>query len=82
MIRTQILLAEEQARALREIAAAEGRSMADLVREGVDGFLERRGQVDRGTLARRSLELAGTFRSGVTDLGSAHDGYFAETASE
>ena len=80
MIRTQILLTENQARTLREAAAAEGRSMAELVRDGVDAYLARRGRPDRMALERRSLELAGTFRSGARDLGTAHDDHFAATA--
>ena len=38
-IRTQIYLTEDQRRALDERAAREGRTLADLIREAVDGFL-------------------------------------------
>jgi len=37
MVRTQIQLTEEQARALKEIAAARGESMAEVIRRAVDG---------------------------------------------
>ncbi len=40
MVRTQVQLVEEQVAALRRISAETGRSMADLVREGVKLCLE------------------------------------------
>lgn len=79
MIRTQIQLTAEQATAVRELARREGRSMADLVREGLDARLRVRGLVDREELKRRALAVVGRFRSGVTDLGSAHDRYVSES---
>ena len=42
MKRTTVCLHEEQASTLRELAAREGRSYADLVREAVGGYLLRR----------------------------------------
>lgn len=72
MVRTQILLNPDQLRALKVRAAREGRSMADLVREGVDLLLASSG---REPLKRRSLEALGRFRSGTSDLGAAHDAH-------
>jgi hypothetical protein len=42
MVRTQILLTEEQAAGLHELATSEGTSMAELVRRGVDFILQSR----------------------------------------
>jgi len=70
VVRTQILLSPDQLRALKIRAARQGRSMADLVREGVDLLLA---SDEREQLKRRSLEAAGRFRSGITDMGTAHD---------
>ncbi len=73
MLRTQILLTPTQAAALRQAAAAERRSMADLVRDAVDAWLRQRGTANRDDIRRRSLAALGRSRSGVGDLGSAHD---------
>jgi hypothetical protein len=73
MVRTQILLTAEQAEALRELAAREGRSMADLVRTGVDALLRQRRGVGRDELKRRSLAALGRFDSGLPDVGTRHD---------
>ena len=73
MIRTQVQLTEEQARAVREIAAAEGRSMAEVVRDAVSLLLRGRRRVDRDHLKRRSLAALGRFRSGAPDLAVEHD---------
>ena len=78
MVRTQILLTEDQARTLREMAAAQDRSMAELVRDGVAILLRSHGGVNREALKRRSLEVLGRFHSGVADLGSGHDQYLDE----
>ena len=73
MIRTQIQLTEEQARALKAQARMEERSMAELVRECIAEYLTRRRTPDMPELARRARALRGRFRSGVADLAEAHD---------
>lgn len=75
MIRTQIQLTEEQARALKAHARREERSMAELVRESVAEYLARRRAPDIHDLARRARGLKGRFRSGCPDLAEAHDRY-------
>ena len=78
MVRTQILLTNEQATALREAAAKDGRSMADLVREGVDAVLSQRHVPGRSATKRRSLAAIGKFRSGTPDLATKHDAHLAD----
>ena len=78
MIRTQIQLTDAQARGLKALAAAEGRSMAELIRDGVDVILRARGTVDREAVKARSLAAMGRFRSKSRDLGTKHDDYLAE----
>ena len=78
MVRTQILLSEEQAAALHEMAARDGRSMADLVREGVDSLLRRRGGASREEIKKRSLAALGRYRSGIRTLGRNHDEHLGE----
>ena len=75
MIRTQIQLTEDQARALKDRARLEERSMADLVRECVAEYLARRPAPDARKLALRACDLKGRFRSGCPDLAEAHDRY-------
>lgn len=78
MVRSQIQLTEEQMRRLRALAAAEGRSLADLIREGVDALLRRRATPDPAAVRRRALALAGRLRSGLGDLAADHDRYLGE----
>ena len=78
MIRTQILLTEEQAIALRELAAEEGQSMAELIRQSVDAMLHSRAIIGREERMRRALNVVGQFESGVPDLAREHDRYLEE----
>ncbi len=78
MIRTQIQLTEEQSEALKQMAEQEGKSVAELVRMGVDQLIRSHQAVDRQELLRRALEAAGKFHSGDPDLAAQHDRYAAQ----
>ena len=78
MIRTQIQLTEEQSKALKQLADREGKSVAELVRMGVDQLIRSHRAVDRQELLRRALAVAGKFHSGDEDLSAEHDRYAAE----
>ena len=78
MVRTQIQLTDAQARGLKALAAAEGRSMAELIRDAVDAILRSRGVVDREAVKARSIAALGRFKSGTRNLGSRHDDHVAE----
>ena len=78
MIRTQIQLTEEQSEALKQLAAREGKTVAELVRLGVDQLISSKRIVDPEELRRRSLSVAGKFHSGDEDLSTDHDRYTAE----
>ncbi len=78
MIRTQIQLTDAQARSLKALAASEGRSMADLIRDSVDAILRARGTVDRDAVKARSIAALGRFKSGARHLGSRHDDQLAD----
>ena len=47
MIRTQVQLTDRQLEALRQASAATGRSVADLIRQGVDQYLAGRSELGR-----------------------------------
>ena len=79
MIRMQIQLPEDRARALRDLARSEGRSISDVVREAVGQFMTQGARPDREELARRARELRGRFRSGVPDLAEGHDRHLADS---
>ena len=78
VVRTQIQLTDRQARKLKQLAAARGRSMADLIRASVDVLLARPDSVDDDERRRRAIAVAGRFRSGAGDLASAHDRHLAD----
>jgi hypothetical protein len=78
MVRTQILLTEAQAAALHELAANEGKSMAELVRQSVDILLQSRLPVTNEERRERALSVIGQFRAHTPDLSREHDRYLAE----
>jgi len=78
MIRTQIQLAEEQAHALKQLAARKGVSMAELIGRSVAAALERE-SAEYGERVRRALSVVGMFKSGApSDLSVNHDKYLDE----
>lgn len=64
--------------ALRRLAQEEGRSIADLVREGVDIYLRSQHGPSREERVRRALHVVGKFASGCSDVSAEHDRYLAE----
>ena len=78
MIRTQVQLTEEQARALKELAAQRGVSMSELVRQAVERILEEREETEKW---RRALEIVGRYHSGHSDISVEHDKYLDEIYS-
>jgi hypothetical protein len=82
MVRTQIQLTEPQAQALRELAAQQRTSIAELIRQGVELLLQSTRTTDDMREKRRWAKLvSGLFRSGLPDLGRNHDYYLAEAIS-
>ncbi|HLA96947.1 MAG TPA: ribbon-helix-helix protein, CopG family [Anaerolineales bacterium] len=77
MIRTQIQITPEQAHRLKQLAAREGKSVAELIRLSVDEMLRSGGIVNRDDLRRKAIAAAGIL-SGPQDLAESHDAYLAE----
>ena len=58
MIRTQIQITPEQARALKRLAAKEGKSVAELIRLSLDDMLRAGGIKDQADLRRKARAAA------------------------
>ncbi len=78
MVRRQIQLTEQQAAALRRLSGETGKSVADLVRQGVDLYLGAGRRSDRQEQVERALRAIGRFSSGLTDVSAEHDRCLAE----
>ncbi len=75
MLRTQIQLTEQQARAVKELAARRGVSMAELIREAVERIVKEGEDAEKW---RRASTIVGKFHSGQSDISVEHDKYLAE----
>ncbi|MDQ7825894.1 MAG: ribbon-helix-helix protein, CopG family [Candidatus Eremiobacteraeota bacterium] len=78
MIRTQIQLTEEQALALKKMAAARNESTASLIREAVNLLIESVQDASRAVRIEKALAVAGRFTSEQKDLSLRHDSYLFE----
>jgi hypothetical protein len=78
MIRTQIQLTEEQMEALRRLSALKKKSMADLVRQSVELYLDRETMGGDVLRVQRALAVVGKFSSGSRDGSSGHDRHLAD----
>ncbi len=79
MIRTQIQITPQQARALKRLAAKEGLSVAELIRRSVDALLAAGGIPDQAILRATALAAAGKL-AGPSDLSANHDAYLTEAS--
>lgn len=78
MIRTQVQLTQVQLRTLRQLSAATGESIAELIRQGVELYVDSQQRANRGQQIERALRVAGRFSSGSADGSREHDRYLAE----
>ncbi len=77
MIRTQIQLTLQQARALHDMALERNVSMAALVRQAVDLFLQS-ASPSLEERRQRALAVIGAFSSGRDDIAEEHDRHLVE----
>ena len=75
MVQTQIQITEEQSIALPKMAAQSNTSVAELIRQGIDFYLNACGTFSQKERRQRAIEAAGRFHSGQTDLSEKHDEY-------
>ena len=78
MVRTQIQLTEQQAKILHEIAAKEGVSIAKLIRQSVDAFIQSKKSKVKPILIEKAKEAAGKYHVEIKDLAKNHDRYLVE----
>jgi RecA/RadA recombinase len=78
MIRTQIQLTEDQAKALKKIAQSRHLSVAELIRKAVDTVIKSNTVVNAEERHKRAMEIVGKFSSGKRDVSKKHDLYLTE----
>jgi len=78
MLRTQIQLTPQQAAFLKARAADAGVSMAELIRQYIDGAQRATLIPAASTRRQRAGLIAGQFRSGTGDMSENHDAYLAQ----
>lgn len=79
MVRTQVQLTEDQARALKDTAATRGVSIAEVIRQALDQHLAAQGGASR---RERAIRAIGGFRSGRHDVSTRHDDHLADAFGE
>jgi len=77
MVRTQIQLTEEQSKALKTLSAQRDISVAELIRQGMDFYLQSCGTISQTKRRQRAIKTAGQFYSSQADLSEKHDVYLA-----
>jgi len=78
MVRTQIQLTEDQAKALKKIAQSRHLSVAELVRKAVDTVIKSSTVMNVEERHKRAMEIVGKFGSGKRDVSKKHDLYLTE----
>ena len=78
MVRTQIQLTEDQAKALKKIAQSRHLSVAELIRKAVDTVIKSSTVVNVEERHKRAMEIVGKFGSGKRDVSKKHDLYLRE----
>ena len=78
LLRTQVQLTERQLRALRQLSAKSGRSVADLIRQGIDEYLASGREPTQEERRERAIRVAGMFASGAMDISADHDRHLAD----
>ena len=78
MVRTQIQLTEEQSKRLKQLALEQGVSVAELIRQSIDRYVQADNRPSDDELRARALAAAGRFDSGRADVSEEHDRYLAE----
>ena len=82
MVRSQIQLTEEQAKAVKTVSKEHGISSAEVIRRAIDLLLRSGVYVEEGEKRMRALNIVGRFRSGRHDISKNHDAHLADAYSK
>ena len=82
MVRTQVQFTGAELDSLRRLSVKTGKSIAELVRNGIDEYLARQRASATEDRVERALRVAGMFSSGRKDISAQHDRYLAESFDE
>jgi len=77
MLRTQVQIAEDQIRWLREKAKVRGVSVSQLIREGVEFYRRHEDRLPEDK-KKRALAAIGRYASGESDIAEHHDDHLAD----
>lgn len=80
MVRTQIQLTDDLAAHIKQLAAQEHVSMAEMIRRAIARLLEAAPKARSDDRYARALDVAGRFRSGRRNLSTQHDAEFSEAS--
>ena len=75
MVRMHIHLTDDQAKMVKKLAIARGVSMAEFIRQAVEGVIHSSPNIDREERVKRARDIAGKFSSGKSDVSRKHDAY-------
>jgi len=78
MVRKQIQLTEDQAKALKKIAQSRHLSVAELIGKAVDTVIKSNTVVNAEERHKRAMEIVGKFSSGKRDVSKKHDLYLTK----
>jgi len=78
MVRTQVRLTEDQLHTLRRLSATTGRSIAGLVRQGVEHYLSTQQHGASEQQIERARRVAGKFSSGSCNGSAQHNRHLTE----
>lgn len=73
MVRIQIQLTEEQVRELKRIAAIRDFSLAELIRQSVDQFIQAATEPTYQEKVQKLNQVAGKYSVEIKDLAEKHD---------
>lgn len=82
MAQTQIELTDEQMTALEKLAKEQNTSLPQLIQDNIKKLITEPAAKYTPAQKQQALDIVGKFKSGLNDLSTNHDKYFAETIDQ